>query len=83
MAQTVGSTRDVAEAVAAAAAGRRIRLRHGKTTVAVVPAEDLELLEALEDQALNEVADAAIAEFEASGEAAIPWAEVKKRAGLE
>jgi prevent-host-death family protein len=55
---------------------RVILQRNGKDFVAVVPIEDLELLERLEDQA-----DIAAAR-KARKEAGIPWEQAKKRLAL-
>ncbi len=65
--------------LARAAQGERVVLRHAGKRLAVIPAKDLERLEDLEDDA---EARAALAEFEASGEALIPAAEVHRRLGL-
>lgn len=54
--------------------------RHGKPVAAVVPLEDLEALEALED-ALD-LAEAAKALAEAKRKGAAPWRKVKKELGL-
>lgn len=71
-------------AFAEAAGGRRVKVRRGRKTVAVVPVEDLERLEELdraEDRALGDVARAAKAEAEANGEAPVLWAEADRRLG--
>ncbi|GMV98166.1 MAG: hypothetical protein AMXMBFR83_25180 [Phycisphaerae bacterium] len=67
------------EAVAEAVAGRRVKLRLGRQTVAVVSLADLRRLEDLEDAA---EARAALAEFKASGEEAIPAADLRRQLGL-
>jgi prevent-host-death family protein len=54
--------------------------RHGKAIAAVVPAEDFELLEALEDRADLEAMSAALAD-PANAEP-IPWEQVKAELGL-
>jgi prevent-host-death family protein len=59
----------------------RIRItRHGKELAAVVPIEDLELLEALEDRIDLEDARAALAEAKVQG--TIPWEKIKGDLGL-
>lgn len=59
--------------------GERIVLeRHGKAVAAVISADDLELLEALEDRFDVEAAREALAE---AGES-VPWEKIKKRLGL-
>jgi prevent-host-death family protein len=71
---------DMASAVNRVAFGkeRLIVQRQGKRLVALVPIEDLEALEAMEDRLWVELADRAMAE---PGED-IPWEQVKKDLGL-
>jgi prevent-host-death family protein len=58
--------------------GDRIVLRrHGKDAAALVPMEDLELIEALEDKLDLEAARKIVA----SGEKLIPWETVKRSLG--
>jgi prevent-host-death family protein len=58
--------------------GERIILeRHGKDVVAMVPVEDLELLEELEDRMDLEEARRRLKE-----PGRIPWKEIKERLGL-
>jgi prevent-host-death family protein len=54
--------------------------RHGKAVVALVPIEDLELLEALEDRIDLEKTRAALEEARAEG--TLPWEQVKAELGL-
>ena len=54
--------------------------RHGKALVALVPIEDLELLERLEDQVDLERTRAALEEAKAQG--VVPWEQVKANLGL-
>lgn len=54
--------------------------RHGNPVVALVPIEDLQLLEALEDRIDLEEARAALVEAKAQG--ATPWEQVKAELGL-
>ena len=54
--------------------------RHGKDVAAVVPIEDLQFLEEIEDRLDLEEALAALKEAE--GEELIPWEKVKKDLGL-
>ncbi len=56
--------------------------RYGHTMAAIVPAEDLDLLEAMEDRIDAQDARKALAEMKAKGDKPIPWAKVKKRLGL-
>ena len=56
--------------------------RRGKDLVAVVPIEDLEALEEIEDRLDAEAARKALAEWEAEGRPTIPAAEVFREAGL-
>ena len=61
--------------------GERIVLhRRGKDVAALVPVEDLELLEELEDRIDLEAAREALKEAEKEG--TISWSEVKKKLGL-
>ena len=61
--------------------GERIVVsRHGKRSVALVSAQDLELLELLEDRIDLEEARAALGEAKRKG--TISWAKVKVAAGL-
>jgi prevent-host-death family protein len=64
-----------------AAFGReRVRLtRHGRAVAAVVPIEDADLLEELEDAIDVELALEALADPE--NQTTIPWEEVKRRLG--
>lgn len=56
--------------------------RYGRTLAAIVPAEDLALLEAMEDRIDADDAREALAEMKAKGEKPIPLSKVKKRLGL-
>ena len=59
----------------------RVRItRRGKEIAAVVPIEDLELLEKLEDQIDLQEAEKALAE--ARGKGAIPLAKIREELGL-
>lgn len=79
-------TTDLEAAARQAETGRRVVVRRGAgKRVAVVPAEDLDRLEALdreEDADLLAVALAAEAEARAAGEEPVPWSDVKRRLGL-
>jgi prevent-host-death family protein len=59
---------------------RVLLTRHGKAIAAIVPTEDLELLEALEDRDDLEAARAALADPDNREE--IPWEQVKVELGL-
>jgi prevent-host-death family protein len=56
--------------------------RYGRTLAAIVPAEDLALLEAMEDRIDADDARKALANMKAKGEKPIPLSKVKKRLGL-
>lgn len=56
--------------------------RYGRTLAAVVPAEDLAWLEAMEDRMDAEDASKALADMKAERKRPIPLAKVKKRLGL-
>ncbi|MGH8905031.1 MAG: type II toxin-antitoxin system Phd/YefM family antitoxin [Egibacteraceae bacterium] len=58
---------------------KRVVFRRGKDTVAVIPTEDLQLLEALEDA--RDAADSACAPAEDDGEQ-LTWEELKARLDL-
>ena len=59
----------------------RVRItRRGKAVAAVVPIEDLELIERLEDEIDIREAKKALADVRKNG--TIPWAKVKKDLGL-
>ena len=77
---TVSKAReDLADTVNRVAyAGERVRLtRRGKVVAAIIPAEDLALLEALEDRVDLEAARRALRERRS-----IPWEKVKAELGL-
>ena len=59
---------------------RVLLTRHGKPIAAIVPTEDLEFLEALEDRDDLEAARAALADPDNQEE--IPWEKVKADLGL-
>ncbi len=65
---------------AAFAKERVILTRRGKKLVALVPIEDANLLEALEDRMDLEEARAALAEAKKKG--TVPWQKIKKDLGL-
>jgi len=80
---SVGQVRDgLAETLNQVAyRGSRIRIeRRGKDVAALVPIEDLELLEALEDRIDLEAARAALAQ--AKTEETVPWERAKANLGL-
>ncbi|MCX7014979.1 MAG: type II toxin-antitoxin system Phd/YefM family antitoxin [Candidatus Sumerlaeota bacterium] len=82
---TVGAIRaQFADAISQVAfGGERIVLnRHGKDVAALVSVEDLAELEALENQRDLEIAEKRMAEFESSGEPAIPLEEVAREFGI-
>lgn len=75
---TVDARNQFAELINRAAFGkeRLILTRRGKGIVALVPIEDVKLLEALEDKIDLEEARAALAETKKKG--TIPWEKIKK-----
>ncbi len=61
--------------------GERVRVsRHGRNVAAMVPIEDLELLERLEDEEDVRAAEAALADARKHG--TVPWDEAKRDLGL-
>ena len=68
------------EAAAAATQGERVRVRIGRRRVAIVPVEDLHLLERLEDE--EDLRDLRAPRAEAEREGTIPWNQVKASLGL-
>ncbi len=61
---------------------RIVLMRRGKRVAVLIPVEDLDLLEAMEDA--EDVAEAEKAERDAEqkGERPVPWEKVKKHLGL-
>jgi prevent-host-death family protein len=82
---TVKARNEFSEVINRAAYGKErvVLTRRGKDVVAVVPIEDVKLLEEMEDRIDNEAADEAIAEAKAKGEKPIPWEKVKRDLGLK
>jgi len=63
--------------------GERIIVhRRGKDIAALVPVEDLELLERLEDEQDVEEAGKVLAKARAKGEKPIPWDKARKKFGF-
>ncbi|HMD85022.1 MAG TPA: type II toxin-antitoxin system prevent-host-death family antitoxin [Terriglobia bacterium] len=63
--------------------GERIVLhRRGRNLAALIPLEDLALLEELEDRQDAEEARKTLAEARVKGEKPIPWAQAKKKLSL-
>ena len=56
--------------------------RRGKNLAALIPVEDLEILEMLEDKYDLEAARKALAEVKTKGGKLIPWKDIKKKLGL-
>ena len=79
---TVNARAQFSEIINRAAFGKeRVKLtRRGKEIVAVVPIEDVKLLEALEDKIDLEEARAALAESKKKG--TIHWEKIKKELGF-
>ena len=55
--------------------------RNGHTLAILIPVEDLEMLEAIEDRIDAEEAGKVLAEMKAKGEKPIPLSKLKKRLG--
>lgn len=79
---TAAARKQISEVINRAAFGkeRMILTRRGKEVAAVVPIEDVKVLEALEDRMDLEEARTALAQ--AKGKRAVPWARLKKELGL-
>ena len=79
---TVDARAQFSEIINRAAFGkeRMILTRRGKELVAVVPIEDVKLLEALEDRIDLEEARASLLEAKKKG--TVPWEKIKKELGL-
>ena len=79
---TVDARAQFSEIINRAAFGkeRMILTRRGKELVAVVPIEDIKLLEALEDRMDLEEARASLLEAKRKG--TVPWEKIKKELGL-
>jgi prevent-host-death family protein len=79
---TVNARAQFSEIINRAAFGKeRVTLtRRGKEIVAVVPIEDVQLLEALEDKIDLEEARAALAEAKKKG--TVSWEKIKKDLGI-
>ena len=79
---TVDARAQFSEIINRAAFGKeRVTLtRRGKEIVAVVPIEDVKLLEALEDKIDLEEARAALAETKKKG--TVSWEKIKKELGI-
>jgi prevent-host-death family protein len=79
---TVDARAQFSEIINRAAFGKeRVKLtRRGKEIVAVVPIEDVKLLEALEDKIDLEEARAALAEAKKKG--TVSWEKIKKELGI-
>ncbi len=56
--------------------------RRGKNLAALVPVEDLDLLEMMEDKIDLDAARKALSEVKAKGGKLIPWKDIKKKLGL-
>jgi prevent-host-death family protein len=81
---TITARAKFSELVNRAAFGKErvVLTRHGKPVAVMVPLDDLELLERLEDERDAQQGTAALAEWQAGGEPAIPWSTVKAENGL-
>ncbi|HKA32068.1 MAG TPA: type II toxin-antitoxin system Phd/YefM family antitoxin [Candidatus Binatia bacterium] len=79
---TAAARKQISEVINRAAFGkeRMILTRRGKEVAAVVPIEDVKVLEALEDRMDLEEARASLAR--AKGRRAISWTKLKKELGL-
>ena len=79
---TVDARKQISEIINRAAFGkeRMILTRRGKELVAVVPIEDVKLLEALEDKMDLEEARTALSESKKKG--TVSWEKMKKELGL-
>jgi len=76
---------EFAEVLNRAAYGKErvVFTRRGKRLAAIVPVEDLELLEELENRADVAAAERELRRMKKAGEKPIPWAKLKKSLGLK
>ena len=81
---TFSARANFSELVSRAAYGKErvVLTRHGKPVAAVIPLEDLEALERLEDERDAKMGAIALAEWQADGKPTIPWSTVKAGSGL-
>ncbi len=81
---TTAAREDFSEVINRAAYGKErvVLTRRGKKLVAVIPVEDLEKLEALEDELDIAAAEKAEKRAKAKGEKPVAWAKAKKALGL-
>ena len=81
---TTTARKDFSDLLNRAAYGKErvVLTRRGKVLAALIPVEDLVLLEKLEDELDAEDAKKALRDFRRSGKPAIPWEKVKKSLGL-
>jgi PHD/YefM family antitoxin component YafN of YafNO toxin-antitoxin module len=64
--------------------GERLVLRrNGRKVAAIIPIEDLKVLEAWEDRRDAEEAEKALKEFQESGQEAIPYEKIREKLGLK
>ncbi len=71
------------DAMRRAARGERTIVRqHGKRLAAVVPVEDAQYMQALEDAHDVAVAEAALRDIRSGRVPTIPWEEVRRKCGL-
>lgn len=61
---------------------RVVLTRHGKPIAAMIPLDDLETLERLEDERDARLGAAALEQWQAEGKPTIPWAAVKAESDL-
>ena len=75
--------RNMADAVKRAAGGERIIVkRRGKANVAIVPVEDAEYMQRLEDQHDLRAAEKGMADLRSGKSKPIPWKKIKSKWGL-
>ena len=81
---TIEARANFSELVNRAAYGKErvVLTRRGKPVAVVVPLDDLELLEHLEDEGDAQAGEAALEQWRSDGRPVVPWSTIKAENGL-